>query len=154
MKKISCIYESTKFLDNKTWERREDRHVRSVWIEFTSPGAWRAADGPDTRSDIPVSYFSRVFLPAILWLIVFEYSKGHAPLPVAQLVRVRGCSVLLLFSFSFPSSPLLSLLFFFLFLSFKRDKPLPNPPRSSTAEDFQFGPCFTRPVFLNRSKNE
>lgn len=36
------------------------------WIEFTPPGAWHAADGPDTRSDIPVSYFSRVFLPAIL----------------------------------------------------------------------------------------
>lgn len=62
--------------------KRERIGMFDRWIEFTPPGAWHAADGPDTRSDIPVSYFSRVFLPAILWLIVFEYSKGHAPLPV------------------------------------------------------------------------
>lgn len=116
-KEKDIVYESTKFFKHSSKTKRERIGMFDRWIEFTPPGAWHAADGPDTRSDIPVSYFSRVFLPAILWLIVFEYSKGHAPLPVRSTTRVcvRGCSLLLLFSFSFSlSTPL----FFFFFFSF------------------------------------
>lgn len=65
-KEKDIVYESTKFFKHSSKTKRERIGMFDRWIEFTPPGAWHAADGPDTRSDIPVSYFSRVFLPAIL----------------------------------------------------------------------------------------
>ena len=87
-------------------------------------------------------------------LRIFEGSCASPRSTTRARQGLLSPATLLLF-FSFLPSPLSSFPFCFFLLNATNPSPTPVvPPRSSTAEDFQFGPCFTRPVFLNRSKNE
>lgn len=92
--------------------------------------------------------------PSHLMINRLRIFEGSCASPRSTTRARQGLLLLFSFSFSLPS-PLSSFPFCFFLLNATNPSPTPVvPPRSSTAEDFQFGPCFTRPVFLNRSKNE